>query len=205
MEGQRRNFAPDASIDAAKEKSNSFKQFINTFITPRCLVCYLTGESRRLRPRRTAKRSVEARRVALRETKSKSSPLRRWATTPRGYCWGRHLRPSTEGPRPIRVQRQGLQPAKQPKRSKGSGLRAKRGEDQGTDSEDEGKRREANTKAPTKKTKAKRREAKTKASMAKSKTARRFSESRQRSTARSCEERRHGASTPDAAKAKFTE
>jgi hypothetical protein len=100
VEGQRRNFAPDASIDAVKEKSNSFKQFINTFITPRCLVCYLTGESRRLRPRRTAKRSVEARRVALREKKSKSSPLRRWATTPRGYCWDATFghRPKAHGP-----------------------------------------------------------------------------------------------------------
>ena len=121
---------------------------------PRCLVCCLTGKLRRLRPRRTAKRSVEARRVALREKKSKSSPLQGWATTPRGYCWRYHLRPSTEGPRPIRVRRQGLQPAKQPKRSKGSGLRPKRGEDQGADSEDEGKRREAKTKAPKAKTKA---------------------------------------------------
>ena len=98
----------------------------------RCLVRCSTGELRRLRPRRTAKRSVEARRVALWEKKSKSSPLQGWATTPRGYCWGRHLRPSTEGPRSIRIQRQGLLPAQRLKRRR---RQAKRSEDQGANRE----------------------------------------------------------------------
>ena len=43
------------------------------------------------------KRSDEGRRVALRKKKSRSSPLQGGTTTPRGYCWGHHLRPSTEG------------------------------------------------------------------------------------------------------------
>ena len=120
-------------------------------MTLRCLVRCSTGESRRLRPRQTAKRSVEARRVALWEKKSKSSPVQGWATTPRGYYWGRHLRPSTEGPRSIRIQQQGLLPAQRLKQRR---RQAKRSEDQGADSEDEGKRREAKTKAPTAKTKA---------------------------------------------------
>jgi len=152
-------------------------------MTLRCLVRCSTGESRRLRPRQTAKRSVEARRVALQEKKSKSLPLQGWAMTPRGYYWGCHLWPSTKGPWTIRIQQQSLLPARQPERSKASEDRrrprrqrrrrklAKRGEDQGANSEDEGKRREAKTMAPT----------------AKSKIARRFSKRRRRSHARSCE------------------
>ena len=68
---------------------------------PRCLVHCSTGDSMRFCPRRTAKRSDEARRVALREKKSESSPLQGGTTTPRGHCWGRHLWPSTEGPRTV--------------------------------------------------------------------------------------------------------
>ena len=89
--------------------------------------------------------------MALREKKSESSPLQGGTMTPRGYCWGRHLRPSTEGPRSIRIQRQGLLLAQRLKRRR---RQVKRSEDQGADSEDEGKRRKAKTKAPTAKTKA---------------------------------------------------
>ena len=69
-------------------------------------------------------------------------------------CWGRHLRPSTEGPRTIWMQRQGLLPARQTEQSKDLKLRAKKGEDQRAEGEDEGMRREAKTKAPKVKTKA---------------------------------------------------
>ena len=131
---------------------------------------------KRLRPRRTAKRSVEARRVALREKKSKSSPLQGWVTTPRGYCWGRHLRPSTEGQRTTLMPRQGLLPARQAKRREAKTKetkaktkpgeerrrskrqrrrrsRAKKVEDQGAKGEDEGKRSEAKANAPFAKSK----------------------------------------------------
>ena len=101
-EGQCWIFAPETSCDMSKKKVKLILINSNAFInTPRCLVRCLAGESKRLRPRRTAKQSVEARRVALRENKSKSSPLQGWAMTPRGYCWGHKLQPSTEGPRAI--------------------------------------------------------------------------------------------------------
>ena len=84
-----------------RKKVKPFKLVINALMMPQCLVNYSTGDSTRFRPRRTAKRSDEARRVALREKKSESSPLQGGTMTPRGYCWGRHLWPSTEGPRTV--------------------------------------------------------------------------------------------------------
>ena len=62
--------------------------------------------------------------------------------------------PSIEGPRTIWMQRQGLLPARQTERSKDLKLRAKKGEDLRAEGEDDGKRRDAKTKAPKAKTKA---------------------------------------------------
>jgi len=52
------------------------------------------------------------------------------------------------------MQRQGLLPARQTERSKDLKLRAKKGKDPHAEGKDDGKRRDAKTKAPKAKTKA---------------------------------------------------